>query len=77
MDKGAWWTTVHGVGRSWTRLTQLGMTLDLALVHRGQVFTINYIKANWSHWSESIKKVQGWKGFAVSFSHLLQARHCL
>ena len=22
MDKGAWWTTVHGVTKSWTRLEQ-------------------------------------------------------
>ena len=23
MDRGAWWATVHGVAKSWTRLTQL------------------------------------------------------
>ena len=24
MDRGAWWATVHGVTKSWTRLKQLG-----------------------------------------------------
>ena len=24
MDRGAWWATVHGVAKSWTRLNQLG-----------------------------------------------------
>ena len=23
MDRGAWWATVHGVAKSWTRLKQL------------------------------------------------------
>ena len=25
MDRGAWWATVHGVLRSWTRLKRLSM----------------------------------------------------
>ena len=25
MDRGAWWTTVHGVTKSWTRLKQLSV----------------------------------------------------
>ena len=25
MDRGAWWATVHGVAKSWTRLKQLSM----------------------------------------------------
>ena len=25
MDRGAWWATVHGVTKSWTRLKQLSM----------------------------------------------------
>ena len=25
MDRGAWWATVHGVTKNWTRLKQLGM----------------------------------------------------
>ena len=27
MDRGAWWATVHGVTKSWTRLKQLNMTV--------------------------------------------------
>ena len=26
MDKGAWWATVHGVAKSWTRLTTITLT---------------------------------------------------
>ena len=26
MDKGAWWATVHGVAKSWTRLSDLAHT---------------------------------------------------
>ena len=26
MDGGAWWATVHGVGKSWTRLSDLTLT---------------------------------------------------
>ena len=30
MDRGAWWATVHGVTKSWTRLKQLSIhALDL------------------------------------------------
>ena len=25
MDRGAWWTTVHGVAKSWTQVKQLSM----------------------------------------------------
>ena len=27
MDGGAWWTTVHGVAKSWTRLSNLTLTI--------------------------------------------------
>ena len=29
MDRGAWWATVHGVAKSWTRLKQLSMHTPL------------------------------------------------
>ena len=29
MDRGAWWATVHGVAKSWTRLKQLSVHVDL------------------------------------------------
>ena len=29
MDGGAWWATVHGVTKSWTRLSDLTLTLSL------------------------------------------------
>ena len=29
MDRGAWWTTVHGVSSSWTQLKRLNMQLSL------------------------------------------------
>ena len=34
MDRGAWWATVHGVAKSWTRLSTHActMTLDLSCV---------------------------------------------
>ena len=28
MGRGAWWATVHGVAKSWTRLSNLTATLD-------------------------------------------------
>ena len=28
MDGGAWWAAVHGVTKSWTRLSDLTLTLD-------------------------------------------------
>ena len=28
MDRGAWWTTVHGVSSSWTQLKRLNMQLS-------------------------------------------------
>ena len=27
MDRGAWWATVHGVAKSWTRLKQLSTAI--------------------------------------------------
>ena len=27
MDRGAWWTTVHGVTQSWTQLKQLSIIM--------------------------------------------------
>ena len=29
MDRGAWWATVHGVSKNWTRLSQTQLTLHL------------------------------------------------
>ena len=29
MDRGAWWATVHGVAKSWTRLTDFTFTFFL------------------------------------------------
>ena len=31
MDGGAWWATVHGVAKSWTRLSNSTFTLPLPL----------------------------------------------
>ena len=28
LDRGAWWTTVHGIAKSWTQLKQLSTTLN-------------------------------------------------
>ena len=28
MDRGAWWATVHGVAKSWTRLNDLATVQD-------------------------------------------------
>ena len=28
MDGGAWWAAVHGVAKSWTRLSDFTFTLD-------------------------------------------------
>ena len=28
MDRGAWWATVHGVSKSWTRLSDFTFTLQ-------------------------------------------------
>ena len=30
MDRGAWWATVHGVAKSWTRLSDFTLTLWLS-----------------------------------------------
>ena len=30
MDRGAWWATIHGVAKSWTRLNKLTQRLNLA-----------------------------------------------
>ena len=40
MDGGAWWATVHGVAKSWTRLSN---------------FTFTFIKGNW-YTGQSIKR---------------------
>ena len=29
MDRGAWWATVHGVAKSWTRLSDFTFTFNL------------------------------------------------
>ena len=31
MDKGAWWATVHGVAKSWTRLKQLRIHINILI----------------------------------------------
>ena len=31
MDRGAWWTTVHGVAKSWTRLSDFTFSLSFFL----------------------------------------------
>ena len=43
MDGGAWWTTVHGVAKSWTRMRDLTNTHH-GLPHIGQIKEIyNYM----------------------------------
>ena len=32
MDKGAWWATVHGVTKSWTRLSNFTFTFTLYII---------------------------------------------
>ena len=40
MDSGAWWATVHGVAKSWTRLKQLSMhTYVNIILFRNKIFT--------------------------------------
>ena len=34
MDGGAWWATVHGVAKSWTRLSDFTFTMLLLLLSR-------------------------------------------
>ena len=29
MDRGAWWTIVHGVAKSWTHLSNLALTVPM------------------------------------------------
>ena len=31
MDRGAWWATVHGVAKSWTRLSNFTFTFTLVI----------------------------------------------
>ena len=33
MDEGAWWATVHGVAKSWTRLSDFTFTLLYVYIH--------------------------------------------
>ena len=34
MDQGAWWATVHGVAKSWTRLSDFTHFIQLTKNHR-------------------------------------------
>ena len=31
MDGGAWWATVHGVAKSWTRLSDFTMAMQILI----------------------------------------------
>ena len=35
MDGGAWWATVHGVTKSWTRLSDFTFTFSLSCIGEG------------------------------------------
>ena len=39
MDRGAWWTTVHGVAESWTRLSNFTFTIGVSSTHHHLVRT--------------------------------------
>ena len=39
MYRGAWWATVHGVAKSWTRLSDFTSMLNLMSLLRSRMFT--------------------------------------
>ena len=41
MDGGAWWTTVHGVVKSWTRLSNFTSTIDICTHNTNKDLVIN------------------------------------
>ena len=43
MDRGAWWATVHGVAKSWTRLSDLTFTFHV-LTHMNLGKSLNLDK---------------------------------
>ena len=40
MDRGAWWTAVHGVAKSQTQLKQLSTACTLCFKHSGYLINI-------------------------------------
>ena len=43
MDRGAWWATVHGVAKSWTRLSDFTLYSDLGWKDFAESICINMI----------------------------------
>ena len=54
MDRGAWWATVHGVAKSWTRLSDFHVT-SLYTVYECMYFK-TAMKANFSVLTLTAKK---------------------
>ena len=43
MDGGAWWATVHGVTKSWTRLSDLTFKILIDLTIQRSIFLLNSV----------------------------------
>ena len=57
MDGGAWWATVHGVAKSWTRLSDFTFTLLYVYIHIYSLLHIYiYIYTYIYIWKEGIKE---------------------
>ena len=46
MDKGAWWATVHGVAKSWTRLSDLTFTFFSLDFKWNHIYNLSYVQDN-------------------------------
>ena len=42
MDEGAWWAAVHGVTKSWTRLSHLTFNFSLSCIGEGNGNLLQY-----------------------------------
>ena len=49
MDRGAWWATIHGVAKSWTRLSDFH-TLIIIIMHYMIILLSNY-NLTYSHYN--------------------------
>ena len=45
-DKGAWWATVHGVVKSWTRLSNFTFTFHFSCIEEGNGNPLQYCLEN-------------------------------
>ena len=42
MDRGPWWAIVHGVTKSWTRLSDFTFTFTFTFKETKELYTENY-----------------------------------